>query len=207
MERRRLLDIPHSEDLVFYAPLDLEHGTKEIIHNITPTTDSGATVTWNSGKQMYSLYAYNSSGGTTISALFYQNIGMGLANTNGVTVCIDVEEQSMLATYPAMISTPKYADGNCVLLRHANFNTSPHTLLSGRFVVTCSAWNGSTRVVKYYHNGVLKDTVTYNTPTNLSMDRVTVCETASSAGYYYRIYATNARIYNREMTAEEVANL
>ncbi len=206
MERRRLLDIPHSEDLVFYAPLDLEHGTTEILHNITPITESGATVSWNTTKQMYNLYAYNNASGTTTSALYYQNIGMGLTDGQGVTICIDIEEQSMSATYPSMISTPKYIDGSNVMIRHATFNTSRYTLLKGRFVVTCSQWDGIQRIQKWYQNGILKDTVIYTVSQHLSLDRVTICETAVN-NYNYRIYATNARIYNREMTAEEVANL
>jgi len=204
MERRRLLDLPHSDNLIFYAPLDNISGNKEILHDITPITESGCSAAYNSAENKYLLYAYNSSGGNTKAALVYQNIGFSIQNGSPMTMALDMKEVSLYSIYQTAMSCPRYLSAQPCIIRHSFYaaNTSP---INGRFVVTYSQDVGGSQIGKWYKDGVLIHT--QSLATRELSDYVTLCETAATAGHNYRFYAGNARIWNIEMTAEEVANL
>lgn len=204
MNRRRLLekisDIPYSEYLVFYAPLNTADSS-DIFSGISPTTDASSTASFDTVKGMWRLRA----GAANNSSLVYSGLDMGLTVGQEITMVIDVEEITMYDQWQSMFSTPKYNQGNNAYIRHDRYynNTTP---MSGRFCVTYTYRTPTGQYADFYKDGVFFKQVSWGNP-NISANIVTICETANSSGRYYEIYASNARIYNKAFTAAEIANL
>lgn len=205
MNRRRLLSsepppIPFWDDCVFYAPLNTADNS-DIISGVVPTIDSGSTAYYDANKKMWRLRANNGNK----SALRYTGLDMGLSVGQEITMVIDIEEIAMYDVYQSLFATPPYNAGNCAYIRHDRYSSSTSPL-SGRFCVTQTYRNSSGQWANFYKDGVFVRQVSWGNP-NINTNIITICETASSSGRYYEVYASNARIYNRAMSAEEVANL
>ena len=197
---------PFSENLVFWAPLE-EGDVTEVLHGITPTTDSGCSFVFDANKQMYRL---NASGGSSSyrGALKYSNVGMGMGNNHECTIVIDVEEISISGNrYSAMIATPIIQNNisitYCCNARYFNsINKNLH-----RYVAVYGGLNQGEQNTfeRCYYDGILcYDAVWQGLP--IANDSVSLCQLHRN-NTQYSIYAKNARVYNKAFTTEEVAQL
>lgn len=200
---------PFSEDLVFWAPLTNGDLTDHI-SGVTPTTDSGCTVSFDTNKNMYLLTTTGTSSSYK-AALRYTSLNLGMADGDGVTLVIDAAEKSYSGNhYSAMLSTPSVqveSQGKnpariSIVYFHSSLDTQLH-----RYALTCSPKIGTNNfTLKRYCDGVLKHTSSWNGIIPFTQNVVTMCQ-LNSNNTAYSIYVLNARIYNREMSASEVAQL
>lgn len=197
--------VPFSESLVFYAPL-AQGDLSDHISGVIPTSDTDCGYLWNQSVNMYELYSNKTWGG----ALIYEGLNMGLQDNQDITLAIDVSEISFSGNrYASMIGCPRWnstvtSDGTMYIC-HYRYNTSytPMTDLN-RYVMTFT----STGIAKWYRNGSLVLTSpNWHKRTRLfSFNQVTLCLNPNNC-YKYRIYAKNARVYNRALSDSEVAIL
>lgn len=192
--------VPYWEDCVFYAPLNSAESS-EMISGITPTSDSGCTAYFDSNKGMWRVRA----NGNGVSALRFSGLDMGLVVGQEITMVIDVEEITMYDQWQSLFATPSYHLGNCAYIRHDRYSSST-TPMSGRFCLTQTYRNSSGQWANFYKDGSFVQQISWGNP-SVNSNMVTICETASANGRYYEIYASNARIYKRAMSAAEIANL
>ena len=200
---------PFADNLVFWAPLT-EGDLTDHISGVEPTTDAGCSVTWDAEKQMYKFYANGSSSSYKASAR-YGSLDMGMLDGDAVTLVIDVEEISYSGNhYSPMLCTP---DG---IVESQGFNSarvnnvyyhSGIDLELHRYSVVFERKIGAGKFnVIRYQDGIHKHTTQWTAPLKLSDNIATICQ-LNNGNTLYSIYAKNARIYNRELTAEEVAQL
>jgi len=201
MERRRLLEnVPFKENLVFYAPL-IMNDTSEILNNTSPIIGSGCVVEYVPAKDIFRLRCNSGNN----QALLYQNLNMGLSIGQEITMVIDVEELSMYDQWQSMFSTPRYNQGTNAYLRHDRYVNST-LLLSGRFCVTYTYRSSTTQNANFYKDGEFIKSIVFPNP-RIDSNVVTICETANGSGRFYDFYVSNARIYNRALTNDEIIKL
>lgn len=191
---------PFNENLVFWAPLT-EGDLSDHVSGKVPAVDSGCSMLWDASKGMYKFY----SNGVWKAACAYSALNMGLGKGGKCTMVIDVEEVSFSGNrYQSMIGSPRWKAGQqTVYICHVRFDStySPIKTLH-RY---CVAYDGNS-VIKFYQDGVLKTTINSWALTDFSSNEVTICTIPNNCTNY-TMYAKNARIYNKEMTAQEVAQL
>lgn len=190
---------PFAENLVFWAPL--KHGDlKDHISGVDPISDSGCSITWDAAKQMYKFYAY----GAEKSAANYNGVRLGLSNNSPLTMFIILEEVALIGNnYEGMIGTPRYVAGSASLyMRHYAFSQSSQPIRElNRYVLV---YNGST--FKSYKNGALVATNNISDTIRLTNNIVQICLLPRN-NTSYTFYAYDARIYNRVLTDQEIAQL
>lgn len=200
---------PFSEDLVFWTPLTNGDLTDHI-SRISPSTDSGCTVSFDTNKNMYLLTTTGTSRSYK-AALRYTSLNLGMSDGDGVTLVIVAAEKSYSGNhYSAMLSTPSVqveSQGKnpariSIVYFHSSLDTQLH-----RYALTCSPKIGTSNfTLKRYCDGVLKHTSQWSAIIPFTQNVVTMCQ-LNSSNTAYAIYVSNARIYNREMTPSEVAQL
>ena len=202
-------NVPFAEDLVFYAPLtegDLTDHISVTLPTSSPSGTNGSGISWDSTNSMYAFEAVSVWG----YAALWDQLNMGLSDGDPITICIDVVEDvdtfnsSTTNRFNSMIGTPKWTSSKAmVYICHYRYDTT-YNALTGlhRYVATWE--NGN---IKWYKDGVLSNTGSgWNANSDFSNNEVTICLVPTNNSYY-KIWAKNARIYNRAMSASEVAQL
>lgn len=200
---------PFAENLVFWAPLT-EDDLTDHISGVNPTSDTGCSVIYDTDKGMYKFYANGTSSSYKASAR-YKNLEMGMSDGDAVTLVIDVEEISYSGNhYSPMFCTPDEiveAQGfNPARVNNVYYHSGVDNALHRHCVVCTKKIGTSTFSVIRYQDGIYKHTANWAAPIKLSDNIVTICQ-LNTGNTMYSIYAKNARIYNRALTAEEVAQL
>lgn len=197
---------PFAENLVFWAPLT-EGDLTDHISGVSPTTDSGCSVTWDAVKGMYRLYAYNKK----MSSLKYDCLHGVIPENHNISIVIDIEEVSISNIYNFIFGLPPYEYGaapynyNMAYLRHDRYNNSTTNRLVGRLCVVYDD-----KILRFYKDGVFVKTYDWSqstSPIKTDIGNVRINQIPNNYGYNGTIYAKNARIYNRALTASEVAQL
>lgn len=202
-----LPDVPFAENLVFYAPLT-EGDLTDHISGTLATTDSNCTYQWDDLIGMYKLKARSSQNGTNYpSALKWSIPSMNLTQGQALTLVIDVKEIHVNGNYYApMISVPSMSQQGGAYICTARYVNNQLISTLHRYCVSCSAFNGSNFTLKWYKDGVLKQSGTWLHNYSYNNNTVSVCQLHINNSEY-QIYAKNVRVYNRELTASEVAQL
>lgn len=197
---------PFYENLVFWAPLT-EGDLADHISGVSPTTDAGCSVTWDSDKGMYKLYAYD----RIKSSLKYDCLHNVIPDNHDISIVIDVEEVSISNIYNFIFGLPPYEYGanpynyNMAYLRHDRYNNSITNRLVGRLCVVYDDL-----ILKFYKDSVLINTLDWShqsSTVKTDIGNVRINQIPNNSGYSGTIYVKNARIYNRAFTAQEVAQL
>ena len=197
-------DIPFASNLVFYAPLT-QGDLSDHISGVTPTTSSGCSVEWDSSKSMYLLTAT----GSFLSALRYRGLSMGMADRQGCTIVIDCQTNSQgSSNYSAVMSTPEVSRNQTynVLHIHRQRNGDSSSGVRRLAATMQSSSNGTRFYIYYYNNGTLNASPQFGASVQFSYNEVDIGETHSGGGTF-KIWVKNARVYNRYMSASEIAQL
>ena len=200
-----LPDVPFAENLVFYAPLT-EGDLTEHISGTVPTQSQDSYCEWDETIGMYKLRAYSSKNGTDFpSALKWSIPSMNLTQGQALTLVIDVKEIYVYGNYYApMISVPSMSQQGGAYICNARYINKQLLSTLHRYCISCSAFNGSNFSLKWYQDGVLKQSGTWAQNYSYNNNTVSVCQLHTNNSEY-QIYAKNVRVYNRELTASEVA--
>lgn len=199
---------PFYENLVFWAPLT-EGDLTDHISGVSPTTDTGCSITWDNDKKMY-FFVNNQVDFLNTSAR-YTGLNMGMNDGSAVSLVIDVEEHYrqnnsinvIFCTPDEVVEIQGY---NPARITNSYWHPNAEKILH-RYVLTCAKKVGSSKFsMKWYEDGILKYTSNWTAPLKLSDNIVTINQRTGNTGKF-EIYAKNARIYNREFTAQEVAKL
>ena len=217
-----LTTIPFYQDLVLYAPLDSANGTVDLVNNITPTTDTASSVpyaycNWDNEKQAYLLgYSTNYSRSYTTALEFrnvpmYSGVGTDNITNRGITYTFDIMVKSsgdmwmfffsIESVKVGLTSSAGLASGKtCLCGRPDDIKPLPYSW--AKIVYSCDA-NKQTSI---YKNGT--KVKTWNTsslingnPTTVGIMQQNIKDYGSSAWY------RDVRVYNRGLTASEVAQL
>lgn len=193
---------PFAENLVFWAPLT-EGDLADHISGVSPTTDAGCSVTWDADKGMYLM----KSNGRYRSSLVYRGMNMMMQDRHEVTIVADALIVRSNHSYNAIATTPELsrsASYNCAYIHEAR-NGSMNNVC--RVAVSCPNTPEDVYYYpKFYNNGTYITEASWRASIQLSFNEVNVCETNNDL-YYLDAYIKNVRIYNRALTAEEVAQL
>lgn len=195
------IKIPFIDDCVFYAPLTNGY-LAERISGIEPTSDTECSITWDTSNSMYKFSAVT----TWNAAARYTGMKMGLTKGQACTLLIDVIEIAFSGNrYAVMIGMPKWRESMTLSynIRHYAYNTGYSALTTlARYTVT---HDGSGHI-KWYKNGVLSATSTWAADRPLEEDHVDICMLPGN-NYSYSMYAKNAVVYNRCLSATELATI
>lgn len=207
---------PFSENLVFYAPLSSEHGFKDLISGTVGTVASTGYAQWDSTKEMYHLRVQGGSSSYAKGLCWDVNIPLNSTYNEFTLYCFIDEIDSELNGngYAAMFyagysNTPFSGPGwgyicNAHSTNRGNWQTKIH---NGKVCATFSNTGGSSSQVGRiynYLNGVQKRTANWTCPTSLSF--VEACG-LNGNNSKYGCYIKDLRIYNRVLSASEVAQL
>lgn len=194
------------ENLVFYAPL-LKNDLTDHISGTVPTSDNSCGYEWDSTKGMYLLKAQGSSS-STYAALKYINLSL-FSNGTPHTLVIDVDENHSDFTstytnrYNIMMTTP---------IRPVTSNFSAYSYIRHySYDTTYSPIKGLHRYVMVWQNNNemwYKDGVYFGNGSRdpLNFNSVAICQ-LNTNNSRNSIWAKNARIYNRALSAVEVKQL
>jgi len=198
-----LPNIPFAENCVFYAPLD-EGDLSDHISGTLPHGTSNSNITWDSEKNMYVFECSKVWG----YAALWDNLNMGLSNNQPITICIDAIEDtetfssSTTNRYNSMIGTPKWTSRiTTMYICHYRYDTSFTAI--GTLHRYVAVFEGSNLI--FYKDGNYISSYTWNGE-QFSRNEVTLCLIPNN-NTYYKMWAKNARVYNRAMTSAEVAQL
>lgn len=200
-------DIPFAENLVFWAPLT-EGDLTDHISNITPITQGSAT--WDANKEMYLLDSTQNN--RWKAALQYtKSGGFDINCTDGHTMCATMELVSSTWNYNAFFSC------SSVYVRNNNWSSTKQCFAYVNEVVSGVTADGTEHLVcftakvgewKFYVDGSLVSTGTgytaaqqVNPPT-----QVDVCASNTNSNRIVE-WVKDVRVYNRILTASEVAQL
>lgn len=202
-----LPDVPFAENLVFYAPLT-EGDLTDHISGTVPTQSQDSYCEWDETIGMYKLRAYSSNNGADFpSALKWSIPSMNLTQGQALTLVIDVQEIYVYGNYYApMISVPSMSSQGGAYICNTRYINKQLLSTLHRYCVSCSAFNGSNFTLKFYQDGVLKQSGTWAQNYSYNKNTVSVCQLHTN-NREYQIYAKNVRVYNRELSASEVAQL
>lgn len=198
---------PFAENLVFWAPLT-EGDLTDHISGKTPITDNLCSVSWDTSKEMYMLTASGSSS-SRYGALKYSGLNMGLADGQDITFVLDFEEFSGSGNgYNLMFGVPATTEQipTIAYMNHyrytsqANYN---NVIGYGRYACV---YSGTT--CQFYKNGVLINTATAASWSGIKFtaNTASICQ-LNTNNTRYTMFGKNARIYNRALSASEVAQL
>lgn len=194
--------IPFEENLIFYAPLTEGDLTDHVSRTIG-TQMSSCEMYYDDVKEAYKLVSKPNRSKYYVSPLCWTGLSTRL-NTPPLTLSIDVAGVNQGNGYCAMLITPSWS------IIQKNYNAS--YLGEVRFGGLDISFNRYAAVfeqnkdVVFYKNGVVTSHYGWWTLPNYTGDgSVAIC--MANDCNLYSIYAKNARIYNRALTASEVAQL
>lgn len=205
---------PFAENLVFWAPLT-EGDLTDHISGVSPTTDAGCSVTWDANKGMYKLRCYSSSNYSYVAALHYvvgEIIDLNTLNRDGFTITLFMQEISYSGNhYSAYASanglkevfgSGSVANDNAYMYVCGARFSGTTVKQDNRITVVCN-----NQVIRYYYNGVLSLESGWSFINDKSgIYSISVCQKHSN-NTEMTIFAKDVRIYNRALTASEVAQL
>lgn len=198
---------PFYENLVFWAPLT-EGDLTDHISGVSPTTDTGCGYEWDADKGMYKLTSSGNSS-SRYGALKYSGLNMRLADGQDITFVLDFEEVSgngngynVIFGVPA--TTVQIPDIAYITHYRYTSQTNYNNVMGyGRYACV---YSGTT--CKFYKDGILKNTVSSAkwSMIKFSANTASICQ-LNTNNTEYTMYGKNARIYNRALSASEVAQL
>lgn len=203
-------NVPFAEDCIFYAPLT-EGDLTDHISGASPITQSNTLFQWDSNMQMYYLESNPGTTGYYVSPLYY-DVNLPIRDFGNLTIVIDVINVEMGNQYCAHVLTPSWSDIGknyvCAFMRQYGYG-SPDNVLH-RYVAS-SNFTSSSGSISFYKDGVLSHSVNkaewVGSTSKPTYDKNSVAICMANDTSTFKVYAKNCRIYNRSMTAAEVAQL
>jgi hypothetical protein len=198
--------VPFAEDLVFYAPLT-EGDLTDHISGVTGVERTGGTLTYDSNAEMYHIYSEGDS--SSSKGGLYFGDWQAFDASNGITMYIyaqEVPSEISGNSFSAIISIPLLT-ANTSTVYICNYRYTNKTYYQ-QFIQTASklvvVWNtdGS---VSYYRDGTF-----VRTDTGWTGRSPFTCITIGqlhTRNTKYGLLFKDARVYNRALTAQEVAQL
>ena len=208
--------IPFAENLVFYAPLT-EGDLTDHISGKLPSTDSGCSVTWNSTYNMYQLYC---SSGNYMAALRWVGLSLYEAghniSTDGLTVTARMKFVSQSGNnYSAFYACDSLKDtfgqynNNRAYLYVCNARFGTSGVGSDINRITTTLTRGGSQNLKFYKNSTLAKSMSWATSdisATRAPDTLSLCEMHTN-NTNMTILISDVRVYNRVLSASEVAQL
>ncbi len=208
--------VPFAENLVFYAPLT-EGDLTDHISGKSPSTDSGCCVTWNSTYNMYELYC---SSGNYMAALRWVGLSLYDAghniSTDGLTVTARMKFVSQSGNnYSAFYSCDSLKDtfgqykNNMAYLYNCNARYDTSGLGSDINRLTTTLTRSGSGNLKFYKNSTLAKSMDWaagNISATRAPDTLSLCEMHTN-NTNMTILISDVRVYNRVLSASEVAQL
>lgn len=207
--------IPFAEDLVFYAPLT-QGDLTDHISGVTGTSGSGVSIVWDSSKEMYLL---------SVNSTYYNGAlvwrGLTLYDTNdivyekGITITALIQFSAQTGNnYSAFyacddLSTTYYTgserpDSFNVYTCKARYGSNDISSSVHRLTTT---WNKANGIKWYIDNTVAGSNSNWsNKTTQRHPDSFSLCQLHSNNTRLV-LYISDVRIYNRILSASEVAQL
>lgn len=221
---------PFPENLVFWAPLT-QGDLSDHISGEVGVSSSGCSATWDSGEGMYLLSAATTDAygrGHNSDALRYNSAALRAnltgTQTTGMTVYMVMREHTYVPGPSGIYGVSRYFSCSDM---YDVWETSPrmNVLVDGARlqqsqIDTAKLWkvavvyNPLTRQIKIYNNGSLFITFSW-TDTPAAPLSVGLCSknghsSSTSSGYNtisFSAYVADVRIYNRQLTDSEIAQL
>lgn len=209
---KELPNVPFAENLVFYAPLT-QGDLTDHISGVSPVQQSDTSISWDSSKGMYLLESNPGRRDYYVSPLYY-DIDVPITDIGNITMCIDVINVYMGNQYCPHICIPSWSDCGksytSAWTREILYNSTVGVLY--RYVVLANFnYDNNQGYIYFYKNGQYSHSRNCNEWTGSNKkplyNRNTVAITMANDTDSFKIYAKNARIYNRRMTASEIAQL
>ena len=206
------IDVPFAEYLVFYAPLT-EGDLTDHISGTEASINPNATVQWDAASQMLHLYTANAvSSPSYEKSIWWENLAKLMSFPDGVTLYAEMEEvngECSGNSYSAIVATPTVKSGPSPYYmcnyRYTYKGGSGNGYIERLSHAKYSAVFGTNGTVDFYKDSVLKGGVTnWSTPVNDGS--VSVCQ-LNSNNYKYGIKIRDVRIYNRQLSVSELAQL
>lgn len=202
--------IPFYENLVFWAPLT-EGDLTDNVGGGSPTSDTGCTATWNAEKGMYLLNTTGTNSSLN-AALIWSNLNLNIANTSQQYTITGVFEfvSKQGNDYSCYIACNNYHNQNLTCVRFTNQDvrdagyTAPNTGIH-RLTAIADNSGGLKKYYRYTDASLVSNISNWSgfksAPNSIALCQLLNNNTAMS------IYAKDIRIYNRALSAAEVAQL
>lgn len=205
-------DIPFAENLVFYAPLT-EGDVSDHISGVSPTSDSGCSYTWNAEKGMYLC---ETSGGETSlnAAMIWDGLSLNIAPASSQQYTITgvfefVSADGRNGKYLCYMACNNYHNQNPTCVRYTNGDVQEegYSIQNGvhRLTVIADNSGGSMKLIRYEDTRLTTNKANWNAfrtaPTSVALCQFLNFITVG------KIYAKDIRVYNRALSASEVAQL
>lgn len=199
---------PFYENLVFWAPLT-EGDLTDHISGVEPTTGQNCIVTWDSNKISYLIDA--SAAGDLVYGLLWEHLSLNLVDGHEATIYVEVcyskgtyNSSSFFAGVPNILSDAETQSSNYVAVQPIRFSLQPSSTFV-KLVCSCPTLDGvNVKNPAFYKNGSLFVTGNWRAKSKLSRNVVCAVQNYHSS---ISAYIRDIRIYNRALTAEEVAQL
>lgn len=203
-------NVPFAEDLLFYAPL-ANGDLKDYVSGVSPTLQNDTNISWDTSKNMYLLESNPGTTGYYVSPLYY-DVDLPISDFGNLTIVIDVINVQMGNQYCAHVLTPSWSDIGknyvCAFMRQYGYGSPDNAL--HRYVAS-SNFTSSSGSISFYKDGVFSHSTNkaewVGSTSKPLYDKNSVAICMANDTSTFKIYAKNCRIYNRSMTAAEVAQL
>lgn len=197
---------PFVENLVFWAPMP-ENDVTDHISGISPTSDTGCSYTWDANKRMY-LCETAGSISSLNAALIWNNLTLDIkpANIQQFTITGVFEFVSQNGNgYSCYIACNNYHDQSPTNIRWTNGDAGLTPSGTNRLTVVADNSEGLKKCIRYVNSTQATYQSSWNgfrtPPVSIAVGQLL----NNNVGF--RIYAKDIRIYNRALSAAEVAQL
>lgn len=202
---------PFVENLVFWAPMT-ENDVTDHISGTSPASDTDCSATWDSAKGMYLLVTTGSSSSLN-AALIWSNLNLNInaASSQQYTITGVFEFVSMQGNdYSCYIACNNYRNQSHTTIRYTNGDVrdagySAPTTGIHRLTVIADNSSGLKRYYRYTDANCVT-TLSNWSGFRTAPDSIAACQLLNN-NIAMSIYAKDIRIYNRALSASEVAQL
>lgn len=205
-----LPDIPFAENLVFYAPLTYGDLTDHI-SGTSPTTDTQCSCTWDSSKEMYLLSANGAN--NFRCALNYTNLSLQITEKStqqftvtGIFEWVSKNGNNFEAFYS--VSNQKQSSNTCLRWTCGDvtkYDGGKHFTGIKRLTAIVDNSSGQGTYIRYEDNELVTNFGSWSNIKN-PPNSVGICQLLINQ-YAFSCYAKDVRVYNRALSAAEVAQL
>ena len=203
-----LPDVPFAKNLVFYAPLT-EGDLTDHVSGVAATVASTATVQWDSAKGMYHIYTGVGGSSSYLKTISWDNLPNLTSFPNGITLYLECEEVSGECSGNSYAGTMSVASMSSSTQDVAYICNYRYTNVTGFYTLVPHAKLAYTLTSSgsciWYKDGVSVRTASGWT-NRIFNGSISVCQLHRN-NTKYGIYAKDVRVYNRVLSASEVAQL
>lgn len=205
---------PFVENLVFWAPMT-ENDVTDHISGTSPTSDTGCSYTWDANKGMY-LCETTGSSSSLNAAMIWTGLNLNIAPADSQQYTITGVFEWVLGggsyngKYFCYMACNNYHNQSPTTIRYSNGDVedegiSPTTVGIHRLTIIADNSNGLKKMIRYEDTRLTTNKSNWGgfrtAPTSVAVGQFLNGVTSG------KIYAKDIRVYNRALSASEVAQL